>query len=234
MISSLLVLCCADLPGPASAAMLATSELAAQLSTRGLAVVRHQYLTPDIAEQAASQSAARLDSLLEEVQAAGADPIEQHYTFAEFSHRQRMRWDLRMPDDDPVWRSVCNAAIAGAKPILQRIHPASPIRMLMSGVLISRPGAGLQRWHADADSVHFQRAADDQDCRIYNAFMPRMPCDFPPCARLCLTPPAVRPYCLRLGFCKNSNMRRYGPASVHSDRHPRRFGRHTVLAWFTQ
>ena len=89
-----------------------------------------------------------------------------------------MRWDLRMPPEDVSWQHICDAAvqaaIPGAIPIVERIHPAekASVRILMSGCLISRPGAAMQRWHADTDSSHFKLAGADRHCRIYNVFMP--------------------------------------------------------------
>ena len=118
------------------------------------------------------RSSSRLDALLSEIHAAGVDPIEQHYTFGEIAHRQRLRWDLRLPATDAAWASACTAAVAAVRPVLEQLHPACEPRMLMSGVLISRPGAKTQNWHADADETHFERASAERHCRIYNVFMP--------------------------------------------------------------
>lgn len=160
--------------GALQAATLQTA--ASALVNRGLAVLDEPQLDLDFLEEAKQLSSARLDTLLSDVQAAGADPIAQHYTFAELSHRQKMRWDLRVPDDDNVWSRTCAAAVAAAVPVVEQIHPpdkgAPAVRTLMSGVLISRPGAEQQRWHADCDAQHFELAGADRHCRIYNAFMP--------------------------------------------------------------
>ena len=63
-----------------------SSALASQLATSGVAVVEQPQLDAAVLEQAAARSSARLDSLLSQVQEAGAEPIEQHYTFSELSH----------------------------------------------------------------------------------------------------------------------------------------------------
>ena len=48
--------------------------------------------------QVRQRCSARLSALLDELHVQGGDPIEQHYTFAEIAHRQRLRWDLRLPE----------------------------------------------------------------------------------------------------------------------------------------
>ena len=150
------------------------AQLASELSGFGLTVVSEPQISPSDLEAARAQTSSRLHSLLGAISQAGADAVEQHYTFAEISHRQRMRWDLRMPPDDAPWQHICDTAVQAAMPIVESIHPAekASVRTLMSGCLISRPGAEMQRWHADADTAHFKLAAADCQCRIYNIFMP--------------------------------------------------------------
>ena len=155
--------------------MLLLAGAADQLARRGLAVLDTPQLDAETLANARALCSTRLDKLLSEVSAVGVDPVAQHYTFAEISHRQQQRWDLRLPEDDALWEQTCAAVVAAAQPVLELLHPldeAGPVHTLMSGVLISRPGAENQRWHADADSQHFARAGGSPHCRIYNAFMP--------------------------------------------------------------
>jgi ectoine hydroxylase-related dioxygenase (phytanoyl-CoA dioxygenase family) len=155
--------------------LAALTGAAAELATRGLTVLNVPHMETEQIAAARKLCSARLDSLLSEVDGVGVDPLAQHYTFKEISHRQQMRWDLRLPADDELWKQACEAAVKAATPTLEALHPseeAGPIRTLISGVLISRPGAENQRWHADADSQHFKAAAASPHCRIYNAFMP--------------------------------------------------------------
>jgi len=152
-----------------------TRQLAAELSQFGLTVLSEPQLDCAQLQQVRQRCSSRLSALIDELSEAAVDPIEQHYTFTEIAHRQRLRWDLRMPEGDPLWQNVCEAAVAVAMPVIEQLHPpreAAAPRMLMSGVLISRPGATAQRWHVDCDVSHLQKAADDPHCRIYNCFMP--------------------------------------------------------------
>jgi ectoine hydroxylase-related dioxygenase (phytanoyl-CoA dioxygenase family) len=140
-----------------------TAQLAAELSTFGLTVLCEPQLDGAQVERLRQHSSERLDWLLGEITNADVDPVEQHYTFTEIAHRQRMRWDVRLPEGDALWATACDAAIAAATPVIQHLHPpeAAHVRTLMSGVLISRPGATAQRWHVDCDAAHLERAAAD-------------------------------------------------------------------------
>lgn len=169
------VLCAAPLGLPAGSSLSAppmADRVASTLYARGFAVLDRPQLDLAALALLRGRTSSRLDDLLSEIRVAGVDPIEQHYTFGEIAHRQRLRWDLRLPATDEAWVSACEAAVAAATPVLERLHPACEIRTLMSGVLISRDGAEAQSWHADADTTHFERAREAMHCRIYNAFMP--------------------------------------------------------------
>jgi hypothetical protein len=127
---------------------VSTQQLAAELSQFGLTVLREPQLDQAQLEQVRQRCSSRLSSLLDELHVQGGDPIEQHYTFAEIAHRQRLRWDLRLPEEDPLWLCACDAALAAAMPVVEQLHPpcttAAP-RPLMSGVLISRSVARTER-----------------------------------------------------------------------------------------
>ena len=98
-------------------------QLAAELSQFGLTVLKEPQLDKAQLEQVRQRCSARLSALLDEVQVQGGDPIEQHYTFSEIAHRQRLRWDLRLPEDDPLWRCACDAAVGAATPVVEQPHP---------------------------------------------------------------------------------------------------------------
>ena len=120
---------------------VSTRQLAAELAQYGLTVLKEPQLDQSQLEQVRQRCSARLSALLDELHVQGGDPIEQHYTFAEIAHRQRLRWDLRLPEEDPLWQCACDAALAAAMPVVEQLHPpctAAPPRTLMSGVLISR------------------------------------------------------------------------------------------------
>ena len=69
-------------------------QLAAELSQFGLTVLKEPQLDKAQLEQVRQRCSARLSALLDEVQVQGGDPIEQHYTFSEIAHRQRLRWAI--------------------------------------------------------------------------------------------------------------------------------------------
>ena len=77
---------------------VSTRQLAAELAQYGLTVLKEPQLDQSQLEQVRQRCSARLSALLDELHVQGGDPIEQHYTFAEIAHRQRLRWDLRLPE----------------------------------------------------------------------------------------------------------------------------------------
>ena len=141
------MLCILQVPALVSPPV-STRQLAAELSQYGLTVLKEPQLDQAQLEQVRQRCSARLSALLDELQVQGGDPIEQHYTFAEIAHRQRLRWDLRLPDEDPLWQCACDAALAAAMPVVEQLHPphtAAAPRTLMSGVLISRSVVRAER-----------------------------------------------------------------------------------------
>ena len=82
--------------------------------------------------------------------------------------------------DDAEASGLLDGSAVAVMPVLETLHPpeeAGSVRPLSSGVLISRPGAGTESWHSDAeeDPAHFERAATSPHCRIYNVYMPFEP-----------------------------------------------------------
>jgi hypothetical protein len=160
--------------------------LAGALRARGFAVLPKPQLGTKALAQLQQFTSERLDAELARVCVADAGPPEQGGAFGAFTFgevvedQQLMRWDLRMPEGDEAWSSACTAIIEAAMPVLETLHPpeeAGSVRPLSSGVLISRPGAGTESWHSDAeeDPAHFERAATSPHCRIYNVYMPFEP-----------------------------------------------------------
>ena len=88
--------------------------------------------------------------------------VEQQYSFAEICHRKRLRWDLRMPECSTAWAALRAQVEEQALPQLAALAPdggAAP-RILMSGAVVSRPGAGCQSFHIDGTG------------RLVNVFVP--------------------------------------------------------------
>ena len=128
--------------------LVSTRQHAAELSQFGLTVLSDPQLDRARLEQVRQRCSSRLSTLIDELSGA-VDPIEQHYTFTEIAHRQRLRWDLRLPEDDPLWRCACEAVLGAATPVVEQLHPpraAAAARTLMSGVLISRSVAAHRTW----------------------------------------------------------------------------------------
>jgi uncharacterized protein YfcZ (UPF0381/DUF406 family) len=92
----------------------------------------------------------RLDRLLRAAQDAGLDPIEQQYVFQDITHRRRLRWDFQMPNDCSAWKALVNAAVNKAMPLFEELCDCDAVpRVVMSGAVVSRRGAGLQSFHTD-------------------------------------------------------------------------------------
>lgn len=89
----------------------------------------------------------RLAELLDAVKQSEHDAEEQAYSFREICHRQRLRWDVRMPGDCSAWQTLCDSALEQATPLLRALCPEP--RVLMSGAVVSRPGAVAQGFHTD-------------------------------------------------------------------------------------
>ena len=109
------------------------------------------------------------DDLLALVPRFGCDPLEQNYNFAEICHRSRKRWDMRVPGE--AVSALTSAAVQASLPVilgldrlplhpdegrlpLARRLPAGKPRTLMTGAVVSQPGARAQRFHTDADGGH--------------------------------------------------------------------------------
>ena len=116
--------------------------------------------------------------------------------FYEVCHRQRLRWDLRPEFGDTdteaaaAWSAMCDAAAAAATPLIRAALARGGVdvdgegaaaactpRVVMSGVVISRPGCGAQRFHSDASEAHFAAASVDPSHRLYTAFVPLVDVD---------------------------------------------------------
>ena len=117
------------------------------LRDRGFVVLPDPIMSDELLSDAAALSRNTLAQRLSEVKAIGCDPVEQQYVFREICHRQRNRWDMRLPTSDPAWSQLCDAAVAAATPVIRQAQGAaafSGVLPLMSGVVVSRPGARVQ------------------------------------------------------------------------------------------
>lgn len=151
----------------------------ASLRDRGFTVLSEPVMDPDLVERARTQSQDRLAALLQRVQDLGCDPFEQEYRFKEIAQRQRRRWDLQLQepgtgDSNSTWAQLCRAALAAADPIIREAQGEAycGTEPVMIGAVISWPGAGVQRWHSDADPEFFAAAHKDESYRLYNVFIP--------------------------------------------------------------
>mmetsp|Transcript_35628 Transcript_35628/g.72616 ORF Transcript_35628/g.72616 Transcript_35628/m.72616 type:complete len:365 (-) Transcript_35628:172-1266(-) len=111
----------------------------------------------ELSESVAKECKERLEFLLEAVDSAGCDLIEQQYSFSEICHRKRLRWDLRMPRTR-AWDEMCRLAVEVAAPVLRtacNCADDAEVHVVMSGVVTSRPGALQQSFHADGESGLF-------------------------------------------------------------------------------
>lgn len=139
------------------------SAAAAELGERGFAVLGAgaRAIDASVCATVASECSARLERLIEAADSAGCAVFDQQYSFAEICHRKRLRWDMRM-DDSAAWRALCAAAVGQAAPVLRELCGGSEedVRVVMSGVVVSRAGALAQRFHADGSG------------RLWNVFVP--------------------------------------------------------------
>jgi hypothetical protein len=148
---------------------------AAMLRTRGYTVVTQPVVTAEQIDNCAMLCHDTLERHLADVEAAGIDPIEQMYRFDSICHRQRRRWDLLLPREQSAsWAALVDATLAAVTPIIREAQgPAfTKIVPLMSGAVVSRPGARVQRFHVDATHAHFEVARASPSVRIYNVFVP--------------------------------------------------------------
>ena len=115
-----------------------------------------------IVEDARAAVADRLCELLDAALDSGCDVVEQQYSFAEICHRKRLRWDLRMPERSTAWAALLAQVEEQALPQLAALVPGGGVtpRILMSGAVVSRPGASHQSFHVDGTG------------RLVNVFVP--------------------------------------------------------------
>lgn len=166
---------------------LATLRHAVKLRNQGFTVIP---MDADHGLLAGAASAVRreLTERLNDVEELGIHPIEQGYSFREIAHRFRNRWDLKVPASDDV-NAVCNLAVDRASPIIRAVHslpvhpdeglkywprtlsPRRP-KLLMTGAIISRPGADEQMFHRDSDEWHDRIASTVPSHRLYSVFIP--------------------------------------------------------------
>ena len=67
--------------------------------------------------------------------AAGADVLEQQYSFNEICHRKRLRWDMRLPEDtaNGAWRELTASAVEQAMPVLRELCAGEKSDLLRAG-----------------------------------------------------------------------------------------------------
>ena len=147
----------------------------ALLRTRGYTVISEPVVPMEHVHDCAVLCHSTLEGHLADVEAAGCDPIEQMYRFNNICHRQRNRWDLLIPRETTTsWAALVDAMMAVATPIIREAQGPdfTDVVPLMSGAVISRPGARVQRFHVDATHAHFEAAQANPSIRMYSVFLP--------------------------------------------------------------
>ncbi|KAL3893673.1 MAG: hypothetical protein SGPRY_014069, partial [Prymnesium sp.] len=162
---------------------------ARQLRDDGFVVIPDAQIPSSTIEKVASSSKLELSDLLQLVAHAGVDPVEQLYNFNEVCHRFKYRWDFRVQPESRAWEELMTQAIDTVSPIIRELHrlsvhpdegghrmtrlitPKSPTA-IMSGAILSKPGALSQRFHADASPTHLRMASLFPSHRLFNIFVP--------------------------------------------------------------
>jgi len=124
-----------------------TASAAQQLRDRGFVKLSAR-IDESLVQDAARSCMVHLESLLDDVAQSGCDVIEQQYSFSTICHRQRLRWDLKGLHDLPSWQMLCANAVQIVEAELATV---ARVKVLMSGFVVSRPGAEEQRFHADGN-----------------------------------------------------------------------------------
>ena len=164
----------ARVSAPAPLSSEAIARHAASLRDRGFTVLPSPVIDPSLIARLAATTTARLDSLLDQVEAKGCDPLEQQYLFREICARQSMRWDLQISRDDDdgsmgppndgaddAYAELSRVLLSSAiEPIVEALQGAAyeGVRPTACGAVVSRRGAAAQRPHADANLPHYAEA----------------------------------------------------------------------------
>jgi len=138
--------------------MVATPATSASSALRdlGFAVIPHASVAQELVRECRVVCSSRLERLLDAADDAGCDVLEQQYSFNEICHRKRLRWDVRMPTECKAWQQLTAQAFELAQPVLRELCADG----CEPRVVISRPGAGPQSFHADGGGG------------LYNIFIP--------------------------------------------------------------
>ena len=173
---------------PAALSVEAIGRHAASLRDRGFTVLPAPIIDTALIARLSATTTARLDSLLDRVEAKGCDPLEQQYLFREVCARQSMRWDLhvdvarrgasgrrkRTPAEE-AYAELSRALLSSAvEPIVEALQGAGyeGVRPTACGAIVSRRGAAGQRPHADANLPHYAEAERNPGHRLFNCFVP--------------------------------------------------------------
>ena len=190
----MVVLCSARAEGvvvsaPAALSVEAIGRHAASLRDRGFTVLPAPIIDTALIARLSATTTARLDSLLDRVEAKGCDPLEQQYLFREICARQSMRWDLhvdvvrrgasgrrkRRTPAEEAYAELSRALLSSAvEPIVEALQGAAyeGVRPTACGAIVSRRGAAGQRPHADANLPHYAEAERNPAHRLFNCFVP--------------------------------------------------------------
>ena len=175
---------------------------ATELRDRGYTVIPDAGISADLVKDARFAVASEFSRLLDNLEELGIDPVESSYAFKELDKRHANRWSVRPTQAESAWTRLVDSAVAAASPVVEALHAELPpsaddgllpeftspmarsvlggaSRLLPStpkvdqiGAIVSRPGAGPQRFHADAGDTHLQLARLSPRHRLFNVFCP--------------------------------------------------------------
>ena len=175
---------------------------ATELRDRGYTVIPDAGISADLVKDARFAVASEFSRLLDNLEELGIDPVESSYAFKELDKRHANRWSVRPTQAESAWTRLVDSAVAAASPVVETLHAELPpsaddgllpeftspmarsvlggaSRLLPStpkvdqiGAIVSRPGAGPQRFHADAGDTHLQLARLSPRHRLFNVFCP--------------------------------------------------------------
>lgn len=173
---------------------------ATELRDAGFTVIPDAGLSAELVSDARAAVSSELSRHHDRLSQLGLDPIESDYAWIEIDKRHRGRYSLR-PTQRSAWTKLVQEAVGAAAPVVEALHslPANgddgmlpeytppwsralleaassllPPRPAVDqlGAIVSSPGAGAQRFHADAGDTHLRLARLSRRHRLFNVFVP--------------------------------------------------------------
>jgi len=153
------------------------SDRARELHTRGFTVLGDKIDESDV-RIAHHTTCHWFEVLVKELGENSIDVVEDTFAFKEVVHRNRLRYDLNMQATEE-WRALEDKITKACMSLMREMQTLwrvcgfvastrlgealPPVRNIQSGVVLSKPGAANQRWHADGVGG------------LFSVFMPTVP-----------------------------------------------------------